>query len=612
MGMVRSTHDVEVDTPSSGDEGVTTRLINRSDATTVRAQHNNIAGGHHHHVQRETRDPVEAAAEALEVSEARRGALVELLYRNKFFTPPVILAIFTLVNFFTYYDRGAISPAVKYIASDRSIAGNSTLSEAESGALYSVFMVGFFAFNPVFVGLGGTLSSKTIIIVGIACWCVAVVIAGIAESYAMLMFARGMAGLGEAAYAGFTVTIVDNICPRESRTKWIGIFYSMIPTGTAAGIAVNGVISTMTFGSMEGWRAGFFIELIPMAILLVLLLMVPREYNVRPEDRGEEAAATIGAALRKYFTDRYGGDQADALMSDSMDAQAAGEADVKTMSHVPILTALKMLLCNVNFLLLSFGYAAYSFVLGAMSFFAISMLTQSDMDVSPITASLLLGATTSVIGLVASVVGGGLVDRFGGSKGWAGVYKCCVLLAACMALSAVLGFIALSMSNFIAFASIFVFTTWWLFIVTSPINCALLTVVPDNIRPYSVALAILIMHAAGDFPSPPLVGLIADTFDDGCKQLQHSQAACETHNTTTGRCKFVPPPGPKENARCVNTMELVIGLRIVWTVLVLAVPLWGAVAWRVRKHRSVTGEQMAEEPVTEDVSVRDDASALDA
>ncbi len=620
-------------------------------------------------------------------AELVREAYVARLYRkHRYYTPGVVLALYTCVNMLTYMDRGSVTPAVQYIAVDATIAGvNATLTQSQTGAVYSVFMAGFFVMTPVFVGLGGVLTSKLIINIGIGVWAAAVVLAAVSQSYPMLMFARALTGVGEAAYASFTVTIVDNVCPRASRTMWIGIFYSTIAFGTAMGIALNGVVSPNQFAGVEGWRVWFCAESVPMLVLFAVLSFMPAEYNVRPEHRGDEeiAAAAVDAedAARRVppsfrvprgscvndgvgdntravvaaaVRDAAGVDgivgevdigssssSAGAAAPSSSSAAAAAPAAARlgagkavgadasvrigtrvadgesgsasggsgggdpSSSHVPMLVALRSLMCNANFLLLACGYGAYTFVLGALSFFGVEMLTLGPLHVSTIVASVLLGGSTAIIGLIGSIVGGTLVDRWGGSKGWQGVYKCSLMLALCMLIAVPSGYITLALTNLAAFCVLFVFTVWWLFLITAPLNTALLTVVPSELRPYSVALAILIMHLFGDFPSAPLTGALADAFDDGCRSFNSDREGCLAHNTTRGFCRFVPKPNAHENSRCINTQELVAALQIVWTVLAAAVPLFGWVAVRVRRHRSVFGPQ--EQRAIEDVRSTEDA-----
>src|SRR5262249_15176613 len=58
------------------------------------------------------------------------------------------------------------------------------------------------------------------------------------------------------------------------------------------------------------------------------------------------------------------------------------------------------------------------------------------------------------------------------------------------------------------FAWIFVCETA-LFASTSPINAVILGSVPPSLRTTAMATSIFCIHAFGDFPSPPLIGLIA-------------------------------------------------------------------------------------------------------
>jgi MFS family permease len=564
--------------------------------------------------------PPSISAEDVALEEARLR-----LYRYRFFKPPVVLAIFTLINFFTYYDRGAISGGLPYLKGDRDIAGSEPLSDTAAGILTSVFMGGFLAFNPIFVALGGKLSSKSIIAIGLFAWCIAVVASGMSFSYEMLVAARMCVGIGEAAYAGFTVTIIDNICPKAHRTRWIGIFYSMIAVGTAAGIALNSVIaSSGEHSGFAGWRVGFVWEAVPMGVLLVLVALMPRAYNVRPEDRDEPSAAIrmdsslgSGLSMRPMHDDptphvaSYDGvtttpphgpyEPAAGAVLDSASPQLpvaavpsepAAPAKAANSSHLPIHVALKMLAFNLDYWLLALGQAAYTWTLGAVSAFGVSMLTQS-MGLSSVTASLFIGGSTSILGMGGTIIGGLVVDRLGGSAGSGGVFKCSLVSAACMFLAVPLGLIALSVESFTVFAILFVAACFFVFVVTAPINTSLLTVVDANIRPYSVAMCVFVMHLAGDVPSPIVTGALSDAFDDGCSAWK-VEDACMLRNATNCRWMAAGSNTSADQPYCYSRRQLRDALRLMWLVMALCVLVWGSLAVRrFRQSRHEVGEEAA-------------------
>ena len=460
-------------------------------------------------------DHESAANGSFALAEARR------LKFNSFrvFRPRFVLALFVLMNFLTYYDRGCMATAIASIRTDHSIAGDHPISQTQAGLLVSIFMVGFLIASPLFAGLGGVLSAKTIIIIGLATWSVAVVVTGVMRGFYGLLITRAFVGVGEAAYVGYTVTMVDNMAPPHLRTLWIGIFYSMIPVGTAMGMAMGGILSQeANVGNLSGWRMCFLTEVGPMLVVVGAMCFLPAAYNplkdtTKPaphlDDNEEQRVAAAGIAAH------------------ADDAAAASNAAVQQIAgdeFVPLPTAVKLLMCNLDYVLLVFAYGMYTFVLGAVSVWAVSMMTQGPLKQTTIHASIFLGGTTAFTGLVGSLLGGVVVDKLGGSIGLQGVYKCSVVNAVLIAISVPCGMVSLAATSFALFAIFLIIAVFALMSITAPVNSSILTVVPKSLRTYAITLSITLMHSIGDVPSPIIAGAISDAFDDGCSAINNPDA----------------------------------------------------------------------------------------
>lgn len=481
--------------------------------------------------------------------------LVERIHPNeeegcieRFVTPRVVLALFTLVNFITYYDRGVMSSSLSSIRSDSSIAGDDgTISDTKGGFIVSAFMVGFMLTCPLFAALGGTFTAKRIIVAGLLVWAGACVMSGFSHGYGMLLVARMFVGVGEAAYAGYTVTIIDNIAPKESRTRWIGTFYSMIPVGTAIGMAGGGVISTDGgVGSIAGWRVAFFTEVVASIPIILLVGFLPNKYN-------PTTVASKGAAANDASHDRE--------------------------EFVSLPAAAKALITNIRFVLVVFGYGMYVFVTGAIAVWAISMLTEGPLHLSTVPASLLMGGATALTGVCGSIAGGLFVDRMGGSQGIRGTMKCQLFNVGMMCISVPCGLIALTANSLWLFIVFFVISVFSLFAVTAPVNASILTVVPSNLRTYAISFSVFAIHLMGDFPSPTVAGSLSDKFANGCPDL--TNVTCTS--VPSQNCRWVPPADHEEGS-CVNIYQLRNALAIVYCFLLFAIPAWAVVFVLVRRE----------------------------
>jgi MFS family permease len=518
------------------------------------------------------------------LAEARRAKY----YSFRVFKPPFVLGLFVMMNFWTYYDRGCMSTAIGTIRTDPTIAGDGkTISETEAGLLGSVFMVGFLVASPLFTGLGGVISAKVIIMVGLLTWCVAVVVTGIMHGFYGLLITRAFVGVGEAAYAGYTVTMVDNMAPPHLRTLWIGIYYAMIPVGTALGMAMGGILSDKaSTDSMAGWRLCFLTEVAPMSLVVLAMAFLPNEYNPVRDPREAKQA------------------EASAALNGDRDA-APGTTTAAADEFVPLPVALKRLLKNPDYMLLVFGYGMYTFVVGAVAMWSVSMLQVGPLKLSTVTASLFLGGATAFTGLAGSLVGGIMVDKLGGSLGLQGVYKCAAINAVLVAISLPCGLIALIVTEFSIFAVFFIISVFALFAITAPVNSAILTVVPRNLRTYAISLSITFMHALGDVPSPPIAGAIADAFNEGCSTHNHNEIACR-NSTNAKDCVWQTNSSKYTDAYCTNEYQLRNSLMIIYVFISLAIPAYAVVAVRNRRRFGTADDPR--EPEQESLIARSDLS----
>jgi predicted MFS family arabinose efflux permease len=77
---------------------------------------------------------------------------------------------------------------------------------------------------------------------------------GLASSFAFLLVARALVGVGEAAYAPAAQSMISGGFPQERRALAQAIFASGMLLGGASGLALGGVM-----GAFHGWQHAFFI-----------------------------------------------------------------------------------------------------------------------------------------------------------------------------------------------------------------------------------------------------------------------------------------------------------------------------------------------------------------
>jgi MFS family permease len=378
--------------------------------------------------------------------------------------PALVLALLTALNLLNYLDRFVLSAVLPKVQDDLH------LSNFTAGSLATVFLIGYFATSPVF-GLWadrtGTGGRSRLLALGIAVWSAATLASGLVTTTAGLVAARALVGVGEASYATIAPTLLDDMAPAGKRGRWMAIFYSATPIGSALGYIVGGRVQSVT-GS---WRAAFLVAGAPGIALALLCLLVA------------EAPRTAAAGLPKPWV--------------------AG----------------RVLLGISRFARSVLGYCAYTFAMGGFAFWAPKYI-YARYGVEPGRASFRFGLVTVAAGLVGTLAGGWLGDarvraiekRGGAAPGSdaaavGGSLEVCVLSAALGAPLAAGAVAASSAPAFFAWAFV---SEAALFLSSGPINVVLLRSVPLAQRASAMALSIFAIHLLGDLWSPPLIGLVAD------------------------------------------------------------------------------------------------------
>ena len=476
-----------------------------------------------------------------------------------------LLILFMAVNFLSYFDRGLISGVLTKIKSDdRMTEHNNTLSDAKAGVAVSAFMAGFMVCSPIFASVGGIFRPSYICACGLLIWCGAVLLTAFSSTYPMLITIRSLVGIGEAAYCGYIPTMIDDIAPEASRTLYIGLYFSMIPVGAAVGMAAGGVIGGYdNVIGFHGWQFPFALECFLMLPLVLLIIRIPAHV-------GNGSAKGISQKKLEPVGINYTFDNDRA--SQSSWSLPPATTSVDKQSYPNAWEALKKLVANPLFLLTSFGYAMYTLVLGGVSAWGIAFLEQGQLNMSSGSAAIAFGLVTAFTGLAGTAVGGWYVDKGGGSKGNTGMIRCHVFNIIAIIISVPFGLGAFLMPSLPPFLILVFFAEFALFATTSPINAILLETVATEMRTYAMTFSILIIHAAGDFPSPILIGSVSDLFSQGCPDHK-DQPTCLAD--TLSHCKWCVSDDKNTKSICRNETQLRNAMLICYSILALAPLLWG-------------------------------------
>jgi MFS transporter, Spinster family, sphingosine-1-phosphate transporter len=176
-----------------------------------------------------------------------------------------VLSILMLVNFVNYVDRQVIFSLFPAIRREFG------LSFEQLGYLAAAFTVVLSLGSLPLGMLADRVSKRAVISVAVLFWSAATFFSGLAGSFRSLLAARGLVGVGEAAYNPAGAAVISASFPGGMRARVQGAFDIGMFIGGAAGIALGGVM-VQSFG----WRPAFFLVGIPGVILGLSALRLPK------------------------------------------------------------------------------------------------------------------------------------------------------------------------------------------------------------------------------------------------------------------------------------------------------------------------------------------------
>ena len=147
------------------------------------------------------------------------------------------------------------------------------LSDKELGLLVSVISITIAVFGIPVAWIADRVSRVKSIVAMAVLWSVACISCMFAQTYAQLLVARAVVGLGEAGYGSVGAAMVAAHFPQRMRAGLLGGFFASASAGSVLGVILGGVIA-----SRFGWQAAFGVVGIPGLIIAVLYLFV-RDYK---------------------------------------------------------------------------------------------------------------------------------------------------------------------------------------------------------------------------------------------------------------------------------------------------------------------------------------------
>ncbi len=267
------------------------------------------------------------------------------------------LGVLTFINFINYLDRYLVPGALTRIEDGLGI------DHAQAGGLQTAFIVVYTAAAPLGGYIGDRYPRRFVLAGSIFLWSLATLGSGLAWSFASLLFARGLVGVGEAGYGIVSPGLIADFYPPSRRTRALSIFYVAIPVGSALGYVLGGWLA-----NAFSWQTAFFVGAVPGMIAAVLAL------RVREPHRG------------------------------------ASEAVEPTQKTLPMAQGLRELRHNSYYWVSVAGLTLMTFSIGGLSVYMPAFL-ERERGVTGAQAGIWFGAIAAVAGLTGTLVGGVLGDR---------------------------------------------------------------------------------------------------------------------------------------------------------------------------------------------------------
>lgn len=363
-------------------------------------------------------------------------------------TAGIVLFLLTALNLFNFIDR-YILPGVQPLVQKEFF-----LNDAQIGLVTTAFFFTYMLAAPLTGWLGDRYRRKPLIVAGALLWSIATLYTAWVHSYQTLLIRHAIVGIGEATFSIFAPALLADFYPEAQRNRVLSIFYITIPVGGALGYLIGGVL-----GQQYGWRMPFFVAALPGVLIAAAF------YFFVPEPQ-------------RGSCDR---------LSPTLDR-----------------STLSGLLHNPAFWTATLGMAMWTFAVGGISTFLPTFFVRFG-SLSVAQAGTLAGAITVVDGLLGTIVGGWLAQRWSRTN-----HRALYLISAWSPILAIPPAAAVFFGPRSFFLPGAFVAEFLLFLGTGPLNAAIVNSIGASIRSTAIALNLFVIHALGDAFSPHLIGLVSD------------------------------------------------------------------------------------------------------
>jgi len=203
-----------------------------------------------------------------------------------------VFAILFLLMIVDYIDRQVVVSMFPHLKAEWD------LSDSKLGGLVSIVSITVALGAVPLSLLADRWSRVKSIFIMVLVWSLATISCAFAGSYAGLLGARSVVGLGEAAYGTVGAALLASLFPFRMRSTVLGAFLAAAMVGSVLGVMLGGFIA-----ERWGWQAGFGAVGIPGLLLCFVFLAIVRDYKTVALPRKERAADKPNTAARAVVSE---------------------------------------------------------------------------------------------------------------------------------------------------------------------------------------------------------------------------------------------------------------------------------------------------------------------
>jgi len=444
------------------------------------------------------------------------------------------LILLAFINLLNYLDRNVIFALFEPIKHELS------LNDTQLGWLGSAYILVFSVSALPFGVIGDLKNRKTVIAAGTALFSVFTSLGGLVRSFTGLFVSRAAVGIGEAAYAPASTSMVADYFPGRHRAFAMGVLNAGIPVGGVLGIVLGGYLS-----GLYGWRVAMLTVGIPgfACAALVMGLRDPTRSEIRITIRGTLRTLGVGALglaqqLSPALVFTAIGLVAAVVLTHEFGTESPADTIVLavTISIGVVLTIARWVrlvhadrraetpfteefegavgeLLGAGRTVLRTPTLIFIFLSGALVSFGTnglvgwgpSLMTRK-FGLSIEAAAELLGLWGLFAGVLGTLAGGLIADWL---RRWTDKGRV-ITIAAGFIIGGPLGVWTLAQSNLNVFVPGFVVGFFFLSWYNGPLSAVIFDVVPAKIGSTVVGAYLLFIHLAGDAIAFPLIGALSD------------------------------------------------------------------------------------------------------